>query len=107
MVEAARPSCRAIARRLSPSAFNAASCSLSSRRRCVPPDIAPSRMLVPGQGVTITPRDVALHPGLRPGRAQEQDRPDIALARALWRARQRELSGRLIFIDETGADTKM
>src|SRR3712207_4017105 len=65
MVEAARPSWAAIARRLSPSAFSTASRSLSSRRRCVPPDIAPSRIAVPGQSVTTTPRDVALHAGLR------------------------------------------
>jgi hypothetical protein len=31
----------------------------------VPPDIAPSRIAVHGQGVTTTPRDVALHAGLR------------------------------------------
>src|SRR3712207_4872042 len=65
MVEAARPSWAAIARRLSPSAFSTASHSRSSRRRCVPPDIAPSRIAVAGQGVTTTPRVVALHTGFR------------------------------------------
>ena len=62
MVEAARPSRAAIARRLSPSALDAASRSRSSKVRCVPPDIAPSRILLAGQSVTTTPRDVALHP---------------------------------------------
>src|SRR3712207_6118884 len=33
-----------------------------SKVRCVPPAIAPSRISVPGQSVTTTPRDVALHP---------------------------------------------
>src|SRR5215213_8861757 len=65
MVEAARPSCRAIARKLRPSALSAASRSLSSNLRCVPPDIAPSRFAVLGQSLTTRPRDVALHAGLR------------------------------------------
>src|SRR3712207_7646712 len=67
MVEPARPSWAAIARRLSPSAFSTASHSRSSRRRCVPPDIAPSQIAVAGQSVTTTPRDVALHTGFRRG----------------------------------------
>jgi hypothetical protein len=46
IVDAARPSRRAIARKLSPSAFDAASRSRSSKVRCVPPDIAPSRILI-------------------------------------------------------------
>src|SRR5688500_6370540 len=66
MVEAARPSCRAIARKLSPSPLSAASRSLSSSLRCVPPDIAPSRIAIHGQSLTTRPRDVALHAGLRP-----------------------------------------
>src|SRR5215218_1305214 len=66
MVEAARPSCRAIARKLSPSPLSAASRSLSSSLRCVPPDIAPSRIAAPGQNLTTRPQDVALHAGLRP-----------------------------------------
>src|SRR5688500_17827473 len=65
MVDAARPSCRAIARKLSPSPLSAASRSLSSSLRCVPPDIAPSRIAIPGQSLTTRPRDVALHAGLR------------------------------------------
>src|SRR3712207_1086458 len=71
MVEAARPSWAAIARRLSPSAFSTASHSRSSRRRCVPPDIAPSQIAVAGQSVTTTPRDVALHAGFRPVRSSK------------------------------------
>src|SRR6187200_2137086 len=67
MLEAARPSCRAIARKLSPSPLSAASRSLSSSLRCVPPDIAPSRIAVPGQNLTTRPQDVALHARLRPG----------------------------------------
>src|SRR5687767_11596525 len=65
MVEAARPSCRAIARKLSPSPLSAASRSLSSSLRCVPPDIAPSRFAIPGQNLTTRPQDVALHARLR------------------------------------------
>src|SRR5690348_794108 len=65
MVEAARPSARAIARRLSPSALSAASRSRSSNSGGVPPDIASSRIAVRGQGLTTRPRDVALHAGLR------------------------------------------
>jgi hypothetical protein len=39
---------------------------------------------------------------------EEQDRPDIAEQRTAWRAGQGEMSrGRLIFIDETGASTKL
>jgi transposase len=39
---------------------------------------------------------------------EEQDRPDIAEQRIAWRAEQAALSvGRLIFIDETGASTKL
>ncbi|MEO6569339.1 MAG: IS630 family transposase [Opitutaceae bacterium] len=41
-------------------------------------------------------------------RAAEQDRPDVAAARALWRQRQPEWdSARLVFIDETALNTKM
>jgi len=40
--------------------------------------------------------------------AAEQDRPDIAEARATWRTSQRELdASRLIFLDETWATTNM
>ncbi|HEU4329122.1 MAG TPA: IS630 family transposase [Roseiflexaceae bacterium] len=40
--------------------------------------------------------------------AAEQERPDIAAARAVWRARQADLSPeRLVFIDETWATTHM
>jgi transposase len=40
-------------------------------------------------------------------RASEQDRPDVAERRAAWREAQSELTGRLIFLDETGARTDM
>src|SRR6185369_7513531 len=41
-------------------------------------------------------------------RAAEQDRPDIAAARAAWIAQQPRLAGaRLIFLDETWATTNM
>jgi transposase len=40
--------------------------------------------------------------------AAEQDRPDVAAARAAWRDAQPELDpDKLVFIDETGASTKM
>ena len=42
------------------------------------------------------------------GRAEEQDRPDVAERRADWRAGQAALSpARLVFVDETGAATNM
>ena len=42
------------------------------------------------------------------GRAEEQDRPDVAEQRADWRAKQSEMSpARLVFVDETGAATNM
>ena len=42
------------------------------------------------------------------GRAEEQDRPDVAERRADWRAGQGALSpARLVFVDETGAATNM
>jgi transposase len=41
-------------------------------------------------------------------RAQEQERPDIVEARATWCAELAELDpGRLIFLDESGIDTRM
>src|SRR5215475_5951165 len=41
-------------------------------------------------------------------RAAEQDRPDVARARRCWKQRQAMLnSTRLVFIDETAANTKM
>jgi transposase len=41
-------------------------------------------------------------------RATEQDRPDVARARRSWKRRQSMLSStRLVFIDETAANTKM
>ncbi|MGH6914395.1 MAG: IS630 family transposase [Geminicoccales bacterium] len=41
-------------------------------------------------------------------RAAEQDRPDVAEARARWKAGQAALDAKkLVFVDETGADTKM
>jgi transposase len=41
-------------------------------------------------------------------RATEQDRPDVATRRWAWFERQPDLDpGRLVFIDETGATTKM
>jgi len=41
-------------------------------------------------------------------RAAEQDRPDVAAARERWKAGQAELDpARLVFVDETGANTKM
>jgi hypothetical protein len=40
--------------------------------------------------------------------ASEQDWPDVAAERATWKASQHEIdSQRLVFIDETGASTKM
>jgi transposase len=40
--------------------------------------------------------------------AAEQDRPDVAKARELWKTGQSALDpARLVFIDETGANTKM
>ena len=40
--------------------------------------------------------------------ASEQDRPDVAAQRAAWQALQPEIDiDRLVFIDETGASTKM
>jgi transposase len=40
--------------------------------------------------------------------ATEQDRPDVAAARVLWKERQKQLDpGRLVFIDETGTSTNM
>lgn len=40
--------------------------------------------------------------------ASEQERADVALARAQWRGAQPELDpARLVFVDETGASTKM
>ena len=41
-------------------------------------------------------------------RAIEQDRPDIVAARAAWRAESATLDPRrLIFLDESGIDTRM
>ena len=40
--------------------------------------------------------------------ASEQERPDVAAARAAWKAEQVSLNpAKLVFIDETGASTKM
>lgn len=40
--------------------------------------------------------------------ATEQDRPDVALARQLWRASQADLDfAQLVFVDETGTNTAM
>ena len=40
--------------------------------------------------------------------ATEQDRPDVAAARVLWKERQKQLDpDRLVFIDETGTSTNM
>ncbi|QDV71916.1 hypothetical protein K2D_00350 [Planctomycetes bacterium K2D] len=40
--------------------------------------------------------------------AAEQDRPDVALKRTAWRFWQAHLDPRkLVFLDETGASTKM
>ena len=40
--------------------------------------------------------------------AAEQERPDVAKARAAWMAAQPELDpARLVFIDETGTTTNM
>ena len=50
---------------------------------------------------TISPSKKSLH-------ASEQDRPDVAEKRASWKANQPALDpDKLIFIDETGANTKM
>ena len=47
-------------------------------------------------------------PSHKSGRAEEQDRPDIAEQRADWRAEQAAMSpARLVFVDETGAATNM
>jgi hypothetical protein len=41
-------------------------------------------------------------------RAAEQDRPDVARARAEWRAKQPDMTpGQLVFIDETWIKTNM
>ena len=41
-------------------------------------------------------------------RAQEQDREEIAQARARWENDQRRIpAGKLVFIDETGTSTQM
>ena len=65
---------------------------VSSSARC-PPSLAP----VGGGG-----------PSHKSGRAQEQDRPDVAQRRADWRAKQGAMSpARLVFVDETGAATNM
>ena len=41
-------------------------------------------------------------------RAAEQDRPDVAMARRDWQAAQGALDpARLVFVDETGANTKL
>jgi transposase len=51
------------------------------------------------------PRLVAQKKSLR---AAEQDRPDVAEARGKWRAGQADINQeRLVFIDESGASTKM
>jgi transposase len=40
--------------------------------------------------------------------ATEQDRPDVAMARSVWKARQGLLDpARLVFLDETGTSTNM
>jgi transposase len=40
--------------------------------------------------------------------AAEQDRPDVAEARQMWKAEQPSLdAGKLVFVDETGTNTKM
>ena len=40
--------------------------------------------------------------------ASEQERPDVAAARAAWKAGQASLDpAKLVFIDDTGASTKM
>ena len=50
---------------------------------------------------TASPSKKSLH-------ASEQDRPDVAEGRATWKANQSGLNpDKLIFIDETGANTKM
>ena len=41
-------------------------------------------------------------------RASEQDRPDVAARRRIWEAARRFVDiDKLVFIDETGASTKM
>jgi transposase len=56
-------------------------------------------------GAFTTGADSALKKSLY---ASEQDRPDVALARELWRSRQKQLDpDRLVFIDETGTSTSM
>jgi hypothetical protein len=40
-------------------------------------------------------------------RASEQDRPDVAERRQAWRREQKNLVGRLIFLDETWTTTAM
>jgi transposase len=47
-------------------------------------------------------------PSKKTAHASEQARPDVAAARAAWQAQQPEIAiERLVFIDETGASTKM
>jgi transposase len=46
--------------------------------------------------------------GKKTRRAQEQDRPDIVAARAAWRAELADIEPqRLIFLDESGIDTRL
>ena len=50
----------------------------------------------------------AASPSKKMAHASEQDRPDVAAERAAWKASQPEIDiHRLVFIDETGASTKM
>src|SRR3954469_24900005 len=47
-------------------------------------------------------------PSKKTAHASEQDRPDVAAQRVAWQALQPEIDiDRLVFIDETGASTKM
>jgi transposase len=50
----------------------------------------------------------ARSPSKKTAHAAEQERPDVAAARGAWRDLRREFDAeRLVFIDETGASTKM
>ena len=57
---------------------------------------------VPSSSIAATSRSK------KTSHASEQDRPDVAEERAAWKASQPEIDiHRLVFIDETGASTKM
>jgi transposase len=49
-----------------------------------------------------------IRPSKKTAHASEQERPDVAAGREAWRSSQPDLDpARLVFVDETGASTKM